>query len=243
MERFFWFLLLGSFFESRSFSPESQFYNFSSLWHILAALRDDALHVASLCSNDSFCNLKFFLIRYLYVISACVFGRAIGAAIISVHVTTVATLCLIAIVALTERLRVLSIRLLLLLLQWVWGWDEIWWACLQRLNKLSVNIILLKFGIEQGLWRCCGIGNKNIIGGAASLSYVLFCFLRLGSHLAACLRFIVALGTRLKLWPIYTHLLQRARSSSLNLINSWVTSLSSIIEIQLALTLLVVRKW
>ena len=81
MEWFFGLLLLWSFFEARSLSSQSQFDNLSAWWHILTALSDNTLHVASFRADQTASNLKLLLIWDLDVVPASVFDGAITAAI------------------------------------------------------------------------------------------------------------------------------------------------------------------
>ena len=77
MKRLFRLLLLGPFFKAGSLSAKPQLNNFHSLWHVLAAVRDDTLHVAPLGTDESASDLELALVRDLNVISASVLSLAV----------------------------------------------------------------------------------------------------------------------------------------------------------------------
>lgn len=70
--------LSWTFLKARSLSSKSEFDDFSALWHILAALTNDTLHVASLGTDQTTGNLELFLIWNLDIISACVLCRVVS---------------------------------------------------------------------------------------------------------------------------------------------------------------------
>ena len=87
MQRLFGLLLLRPLLKAGSLSAKPQLDNFHRLWHVLAAVRDDALHVAPLGSDQPSGDLEFFVVLNLNVKSAGVLdvvvilllGRAIDA--------------------------------------------------------------------------------------------------------------------------------------------------------------------
>ena len=220
MKRLFWFFLLWPFFEARAFASEAEFHNFCSLWHILATLLDNTLHITSLCSNHSLCNLELFFIRDLNIVSTSILCRAIAAANL---LTLVSALALI--VALIE-----SCWLRQALVRNISCWYEIRRAGLQLSNEGSVNILLLKLCIQKLLNR----SSEPSICGICS-TFLLSILMNLGCRALTCLTFSLwdcAITTAwLEFGPVNAHLLYWAWSSSLHLVDSLVTSLCYILLI------------
>ena len=81
MERLFGLLLLGALLETGAFATEAQFDNLGYLWHVLAALRDDALHVAAFGADQATGHLELALVWNLDVVAASILGRGVGVAI------------------------------------------------------------------------------------------------------------------------------------------------------------------
>ena len=81
------FLLLRPLLEARAFAAEAKLDDFHRLWHSLAAVRDDSLHVAPLGTNESPGDLELALVRDLNVISTGELGRAVTS--LPAHVTRV----------------------------------------------------------------------------------------------------------------------------------------------------------
>ena len=78
MERLFGLLLLGSLLEAGALATESQLDNLHSLWHVLAAVRNNSLHVAAFRTDQSTSDLKLALVWDLNIITASVLGLAVA---------------------------------------------------------------------------------------------------------------------------------------------------------------------
>ncbi len=86
MQWFFRFLLLGSLLEAGAFTAETKLDNFAHLRHVLATLRNDALHVTALGPDQASSYLKLAFVWDLNVVSASVLYLAVNV----VHVCTAA---------------------------------------------------------------------------------------------------------------------------------------------------------
>ena len=94
MERLFRLLLFWTFFETRAFTSEAELDDFVDLWHVLAALRNDALHVATLGSDEAPCYLELALIRDLYVVATRVLDLALSTVIVHAHAKVLIERCI-----------------------------------------------------------------------------------------------------------------------------------------------------
>lgn len=77
MERLFRLLLLGSFLEAGTFTTETKLDYLCLLGHVLVALRNDALHIAALGSNEATGDLELAFVGDLDVIPARILDCAV----------------------------------------------------------------------------------------------------------------------------------------------------------------------
>ena len=78
MQRLFGLLLLRPLLKAGSLSAKPQLDNFHRLWHVLAAVRNDALHVAPFGTDQPAGDLELALVGDLNVVPASVFGLAVA---------------------------------------------------------------------------------------------------------------------------------------------------------------------
>ena len=141
MKRLFWLLLLWSFLKSWALTSQSQLNNLSTWWHILAALANDTLHVATFGPDESTGNLKFFLIGNLDVKSTSILSRAIVDCVV-VNVTLEALGLLMLCLVVVEEVAIHCVICI--------GWYK-WIRVLER-GELGMDIVCLKFGPHSLEW-------------------------------------------------------------------------------------------
>jgi len=79
MEWLLGLLLLGPLLEAGALAPESQLHDLADLWHVFLALRDDALHVAALGSDQATGHLELTFVRNLDIVAARILYGSIRA--------------------------------------------------------------------------------------------------------------------------------------------------------------------